>query len=120
MRPIELYQELLKTQKVTDLFTGDCKGCGECCSRFLPLSSHDIERIKVYTLEDSIEQREPQADIDMICPYLTDERLCAIYDARPDICRSYRCDLHAKGVLLGLCILPHHPYTLADLREVIK
>lgn len=26
---------------VRDLYEGDCRGCGECCSRFVPVSVFD-------------------------------------------------------------------------------
>lgn len=32
-----LHARLMVEQRVTDLYTGDCRGCGECCSRFLPI-----------------------------------------------------------------------------------
>lgn len=66
----------LQSDDVTDLYSGDCRGCGECCSRFLPVSPFDL-----------------------LCPYLTDGRECAVYAARPEICRAYRCDRHKRGEL---------------------
>ena len=38
----------LRSDDVTDLYTGDCRGCGECCSRFLPVSPFDRVRLEVY------------------------------------------------------------------------
>lgn len=121
MKAVErsIHDELLKNSEVKVFYRGDCRGCGECCSRFLPLSNHDIKRIKDFAAEHDIEQAPERAEIDLLCPYLTDERMCAIYDARPDICRIYRCDLHKAGVFHAGVIMPHHPYLVQDLREAI-
>lgn len=84
------------------------------------MSSYDIERIKDYVSMNKIEQVPERAEIDLTCPYLTDGKLCAVYDARPDICRVYRCDIHAKGIHTPhLLLMNHHPYSIQDLREVI-
>lgn len=89
----------LQSDEVTDLYTGDCRGCGECCSRFLPVSPFDRVRLEVYVRRNGIEPAEPRAEYDLLCPYLTDGRECAVYAARPEICRAYRCDRHKRGEL---------------------
>ncbi len=106
---------------IKNLYTGDCRGCGECCSRFLPLSEHDIQAVKEYVAAHDIEQIPERSDIDLFCPYLTDDRECLIYEARPDVCRAYRCDLHTRGELNPIVSLVcrHHPYTERDMREAI-
>lgn len=35
---------LCATRGVRDLYEGDCRGCGECCSRFVPVSVFDLRR----------------------------------------------------------------------------
>lgn len=85
-----LHARLMVEQQVTDLYTGDCRGCGECCSRFLPMSLLDRARLRAYVRR-----------LDLTCPYLTDGRECSVYEARPEVCRAYRCDLHARGELDG-------------------
>lgn len=89
----------LQSDEVTDLYTGDCRGCGECCSRFLPVSPFDRVRLEAYVRRNGIEPAEPRAEYDLLCPYLTDGRECAVYAARPEICRAYRCDRHKRGEL---------------------
>ena len=89
----------LQGDDVTDLYTGDCRGCGECCSRFLPMSPFDRARLEAYVRRHGIEPTAPRADCDLLCPYLTDGRECAVYAARPEICRVYRCDRHKRGEL---------------------
>lgn len=99
-----LHQALSKTQTVKDLYTPkeDCRGCGECCSRFLPMSEFDMQRLCNYVRKHHIKPQERVArGIDLMCPYLTDTKECAVYHARPEVCRMYRCDKHVRGELLG-------------------
>lgn len=98
------HHALSKTQTVKDLYTlkGNCKGCGECCSRFLPMSEFDMQRLCSYVRKHHIKpQKRVARGIDLMCPYLTDTKECAVYHARPEVCRTYRCDKHARGELLG-------------------
>lgn len=95
-----LHQALSKTQTVKDLYTpkGDCKGCGECCARFLPMSQFDLQRLYVYVQKHHIKPHERTAGaIDLTCPYLTDTKECTVYHARPEVCRTYRCDKQVCG-----------------------
>ncbi len=94
---------LSKTQTVKDLYTpkGNCKGCGECCARFLPVSEFDMQRLYVYVQKHHIKPHKHTAcTIDLTCPYLTDAKECAVYHARPEVCRMYRCDKQVRGELL--------------------
>lgn len=103
------------------LYKGDCRGCGECCSRILPMSQYDIERLRSYVRKRGIEQIPERAEIDMLCPYLTDDGECAVYHARPDICRGFRCDLCKSGELAQIVkYLTHPPYEKVDIREVME
>lgn len=94
-----LHARLMVEQQVTDLYTGDCRGCGECCSRFLPMSPFDRARLRAYVRWHGVAAHAPWARLDLTCPYLTDGRECAVYAARPEICRVYRCDRHKRGEL---------------------
>lgn len=104
----------LRSDDVTYLYTGDCRGCGECCSRFLPVSPFDRVRLEAYVRRNGIEPAEPRAECDLLCPYLTDGRECAVYAARPEICRAYRCDRHKSegslptGLRVYANIMKHH------------
>lgn len=106
--------------QVKNLFKGDCRGCGQCCSRFLPMSSFDIKRIHDHVTEHGIEQRPEASEADLMCPYLDIEsKECRIYSARPDVCRGYRCDLHAMGDMDAIsAFMLHGPYIEMDLREL--
>lgn len=100
---IALHDHLVKTRHVTVLYDGDCRGCGECCSRYIPLNAADVIRLRGFVKRHGIEQRPPRADIDLTCPYLTDGNTCAVYDARPMICRHVPMRQACKGRLLGVC-----------------
>lgn len=62
---------LCATRGVRDLYEGDCRGCGECCSRFVPVSVFDLRRLKPYVLEHGIKPHEPRGEVDLMCPWLT-------------------------------------------------
>lgn len=79
------------------LYKGDCRGCGECCSRFLPLTPADRARLKAFVRARGVEPVPGRADVDLLCPFLSKGRECLVYEARPEICRMYRCDRHAAG-----------------------
>ena len=72
-------------------FDHPCKGCGECCSQFLPITNFEIEGIKEYISRNNISPvYQP-----IMCPFFDmDSRLCKIYQVRPFICRKYDCRKH--------------------------
>lgn len=88
----------------TDLYTerGRCRGCGECCGRYLPLSLADRLRLHSYVVAHGVRPHPERGAVDLTCPYLTDGLDCAVYPARPAICRAYRCDRAAKRDFAGL------------------
>ena len=73
---------------------GHCIKCGDCCTAFLPLSEEDITVIKKYlsTHEIKPEHNSTHDAIDMLCPFLSNKRLCLIYEVRPLICRVFKCN----------------------------
>lgn len=116
-----LHQALSKTQTVKDLFTPkeDCKGCGECCTRFLPLSTFDVQRLSNYVFDHDV---KPHAKVDgafdLTCPYLDENKECAVYIARPEICRVYRCDKQVRGESLDFYGFPDAK--IRDMWEIVK
>ena len=54
-----LHARLMVEQQVTDLYTGDCRGCGECCSRFLPMSLLDRARLRAYVRRHGVAAHAP-------------------------------------------------------------
>ena len=86
-----LFEEVCKHENATIKdFTkkGHCSHCGTCCSNDLPLAKSEIESIKQYVLEHnlSVSPRD-----DGSCMFLTPQNECSIYEARPLICRLYKC-----------------------------
>ena len=83
---------------------GECSGCGNCCTRILPISGKEIKRIKQYIEKHGIREQIccfPTAEsiIDMQCPFRDDSgRRCTIYPVRPKICRDFRCDMPAEKI----------------------
>lgn len=97
----QVFDALSASAVVRDLRTerGTCKGCGECCSRFLPLLPLDMLLLEAEIRLSNggiVHERGPY---DMRCPFLDEEGMCEIYENRPAICAAYRCDHHAKGDL---------------------
>jgi Fe-S-cluster containining protein len=80
-------------------------GCHECCRSFGVPSRTKVEdeRIRRFIADKRIEVREARGTT---CPYLVVGLGCAIYPARPLICRlygtspSYRCKMGASPVRL--------------------
>ena len=59
----------------------------------------DEVRLRAYVEGNGIEIRTPDPDVlDLTCPLLVDGE-CAAYEARPEICRAYRCDRHLRGTM---------------------
>lgn len=79
---------------------GKCSCCGQCCSDLLSLSKEEINRIDDYLLSHKVEAIPKRGDIDLICPFRNDTlKVCMIYEARPDICRVFKCDRSPKDAL---------------------
>lgn len=75
---------------------GICSKCGECCGSILPLDQEDLDKIVEYVLSNKIHSTSTVLVMQnkLQCPYYTGNKVkgCAIYPARPKICRFYKCD----------------------------
>ena len=80
---------------------GKCSKCGMCCGSLLPLTEKDIKRVKYIVQTKDIKPQRPKVaaavGFDLMCPFLTTERKCIIYNHRPAICRHFKCD--KRGVM---------------------
>lgn len=119
MTPAEAAQAaLMAAQRPVDLHTarGSHECCGECCGRFLPVTAAEVAVLRAYTAAHGIRLRpEAPGTLDLTCPLLTEDRMCAAYDVRPAICRVYDCAEHARGVVR---LPPSAPaIRVRDLRE---
>lgn len=95
-------------------------GCGECCSRFLPLSKRELRVLTTYITTHNITLTPERADIDLLCPLLDENKLCKAYEARPFICRIYNCAFHKDNNFSTLQEAPlfirSEPREITDLR----
>ena len=85
---------------------GKCTSCGACCSAILPMTRNEIREIKRYIRKKNIKLSNhvvgtpflQKPEIDMTCPFRDNvNRICKIYEFRPVICRTFRCDKTSKG-----------------------
>ena len=92
---------------------GECSKCGSCCGRIIPLTRKEIKQIRRLVLTEKIEPHRLPAvcmSIDMTCPFLNLEtHLCNIYEHRPYICRSFKCDIKPS-----LDVFPDYPGNLIN------
>jgi Fe-S-cluster containining protein len=81
---------------------GKCTKCGECCGTILPIDQEDADRIVQYVFKNKvfINRFILVMKGKLQCPYYNgnQEKGCSIYEARPKICRYYKCD--KKGINL--------------------
>lgn len=96
---------------------GTHMGCGECCSRMLPVTDGELKVLKDAVRERGVALRPERAEVDLTCPLLDDGGMCMLYDVRPLICRLYDCSEHARGTIR------RHPLMgrseVVDLREAL-
>ena len=97
-----------------DLYKGDCRGCGGCCGRYIPVSAFDLARLEGWLARHDV---TPNVT-DGMCPYLSPDRKCMVYEARPQICRVYRCDQHASGDLFARSSEIPPSARLTDMNEL--
>lgn len=79
---------------------GKCSSCGECCSDFLHLDDKEIKRIDEYLEDHTVGQlnKNPQS---AVCPFRDNLlKKCAIYEARPYICRLFKCDTPVNKAII--------------------
>lgn len=111
---------------ITDFFENDkCSGCGNCCSRYLPLSNKEINQIKAYIKRNNIIKQEHAINVlssiyfDMTCPFLDDNssnKKCTIYGVRPMICREFTCRKYKSGYIPSMEMYKT-PRKLCDVTE---
>lgn len=100
---------------------GECSNCGQCCSRFLPMSGKEVKFIKRYIQKHKIKEQRHIFPIagaveDWTCPFRSEvERKCLIYEVRPAICRDFRCDKPAKQIKANKDMY-HGRYQVVDMR----
>ena len=74
---------------------GNCSRCGECCTPLLPISRKEEKRIREYIKLHKIEPEffQDGKNINLqCCFYDRKNKVCKIYEVRPCICRSFKCN----------------------------
>ncbi len=81
---------------VDNTCNGKCTKCGECCGIVLPIDQEDANKIQEYVFENKVFVNKTIMFMKqkLQCPYYNGnrEKGCSIYEARPKICRYYKCD----------------------------
>ena len=101
---------------------GQCSNCGACCSNYLPVSESDLKKIRKYVETHNIHDMRselPAQVIDMRCPFRDEKKSkCVIYPVRPQICRSFICNMEEKDIVRNKNTF-HHRYNMCDLTQLI-
>lgn len=76
-----------------------CSDCANCCKTLGPrVNQNDIRKLAKYSGQRDIDFIDKylmrDEDMDFVfknipCPFLQDDNLCSVYDARPKACREY-------------------------------
>lgn len=80
---------------------GKCSCCGNCCGDILHLSKKEIKVIDEYLKKNKVEPtpRCVLVEYDGTCPFRDNKnKICKIYEVRPEICRVFKCDKTVKQV----------------------
>lgn len=121
LSPLEQLQVLIaQDQEVVDLYSGrgKCKGCGQCCSRILPVSQTERFIIRAEAKRLNIKPRDYiKGALNMMCPFLDEKQECMIYDHRPKICQIFRCDRKPYDYPENI---KFEGYSVCDLNELIR
>lgn len=115
---LESLKRLLKETANTEKKEVRCLCCGDCCESFgshLEASEHDKQRWQREGRNDLLARinrlgwiwvdPETKKTLDR-CPFISEtpelQKICAIQDTKPDICRAYPTLAHGKRCLHGV------------------
>lgn len=74
---------------------GNCSRCGNCCAAMIPLTREEEKYIREYINKNKIEPENFQINKNInlqCCFYDRKNKKCKIYEVRPRICRSFKCN----------------------------
>lgn len=128
-----------KKERLSKLLKVHCAQCGTCCSDpIATVTHHDLHRlvkhtgkparnlVKMYTCSDFIDEDEIEEDLIYLsygkrimglrklnerCIFLSKDRQCTVYEARPILCRTYP---------LELTITEENKLDEIEIREIIR
>jgi len=83
---------------------GSCSRCGDCCGCVpMPLTKKEAETIVKYVIEHKIKAIKPKEVMGTVelrcCYYDKVNKRCMIYEARPEICRTFNCNMSDKEIV---------------------
>ena len=124
------YQEIIKAYieegycGKDNTCNGKCIKCGKCCGTILPLDEEDAKRIQDYVFKNKIFINKYMLVMrsKLQCPYYNGdkEKGCSIYEARPKICRYYKCDLVAMNLKELKSMVKTVPVDMWSFAEAIE
>lgn len=87
----------LEHDVVDNTINDKCSQCGDCCPDHLPMTKHEVIAIRKYVKDNNIKPTirgllELNV-VDAMCPFLTLDKKCKIYEVRPNICKMFKCNL---------------------------
>lgn len=126
---IQLNKETIKNpsiDKLTDkTYNGHCSSCGECCSRFIPVSKKERKEILRYCKKENIVLSLSGVPLKLehaqyyICPFRNiGTQNCAIYPVRPNICKSFICNQPEKSIRNKEMYLKR--YEVIDMFDILE
>lgn len=74
---------------------GSCSKCGNCCTIAIPITKEEEKTIKQYIEEHDVQPESLYEEDNFYaycCFYDRKNKCCKIYDVRPEICRSFKCN----------------------------
>ena len=83
-----------KLETCTDCF-GNCSRCGNCCTISIPITKEEESTIRKYIKKNNIKPVnlfENGNFYAYCCFYDRKNHKCNIYDVRPSICKSFKCN----------------------------
>ena len=112
--------------KITD-FTknGKCSNCGECCTRFLPISSKEKKEIIRYLEKHDISLTlfsfpyNFDQSLVLLCPFRDDgHKKCLIYPVRPSICKNTICSNSDSSIKQKNLLTRRYP--IVDMLDLLE
>ena len=107
MASVISFLEMVKRDMEDNIYNftkdGKCSSCGGCCSNLLPMSDKEISIIKKYIEKHHIKECKhiiptKELTFDMTCPFRdNDNKICTVYEVRPQICKSFLCDSEKRA-----------------------
>ena len=87
---------------ITDMKNPNCINCIECCSIFSMITPKEYKTLRKYInnegkeifaqgLNNWLESSYKHNSINLMCPFISKNKRCLIYNKRPRVCREFHC-----------------------------